>query len=132
MPVEHILQPMLNNNHGAPGTLLDLVNQFNGLLSGGRVQVGKGFVKQKYIHLVYHHTCQTDPLFLPAGNLVGRVAQDPANIHQIRRFLHNFVHFIPGNAVVFQGKGNILRHGQTDELPVGILKHGTNGFGQAK
>ena len=132
MPVEHILQPVLNNNYGAAGTLLDLVDQLNGLLTGGGVQIGKGLIKQKHFHLIDHHACQADTLLLSAGNLVGRMAQDPAYIHQVRCFLHDFVHFIPGNAIIFQRKGNILRDSQSDKLPVGILKYGADGFGQTK
>ena len=132
MPVEHILQPVLNNNHGAAGTLLNLVDQLNGLLTGGGVQIGKRLIKQKHVHLIDHHARKAHALLLPAGDFVGRMAQDPADIHQVRCFLHNLMHFIPGNAVVFQSKGNILRNSQSDKLSVGILKDCSDGFGQAE
>ena len=54
------------------------------------------------------------------------------HIHQLRDFFHLLVHFLCGNAVVFQDEGNVLRHGQADELAVGILKHRAHCFGQAE
>ena len=49
------------------------------------------------------------------------MTQNLLHIHKRGNFLDGFVHFLGGNAVIFQGKGDVLRHGQADELAVGIL-----------
>ena len=54
-PVEHILHPVLNDNHRAARVLLDFGNQADGLLAGSRIQVGKRLVKKKNVHVSYHH-----------------------------------------------------------------------------
>ena len=131
-PVEHILQPMLNDDHGAAGALLNLVDQDNGLLPGGGVQIGQRLIEQQHIHIADHHAAQADPLLLAAGDLMGRVVQDPLHIHKLRDLLHLVVHFPGGNAVVFQGEGNVLRHRQADELAVRILKHRSHDLGKTK
>ena len=63
---------------------------------------------------------------------MGRVTQNPLHIHQFRNPFHFPVHLFRGNTVIFQSKGNVLRHCQTDELSVGILQHRTNNSGQTK
>ena len=127
--VEHILQAVFDDDHGAAGALLNFVDQDNGLLSRGRVQVGQGLVEQQHIHIADHDAAQADPLLLATGDLVGRVVQDPLHIHKLRDLFHLIVHFPGGNAVVFQGKGNVLRHRQADELAVRILKHRSHDLG---
>ena len=123
---------MLDDDHRAAGALLDLVNENNGLLAGGGVQVGQGFVEEQDIHLIDHHTAETDSLLLSAGDFVGCMGKHLLHIHQFRNFLHMAMHFGGGDAVIFQGEGNVLRHRQSDELAVGILQHGAHHFGQAE
>ena len=48
--VEHILQPVLNDDDRAACAFLDLVDELHRLFSGGRVQIGQGLVKQQHIH----------------------------------------------------------------------------------
>ena len=50
----------------------------------------------------------------------------------LSHLLHLPVHLLRGDAVVFQGEGNVLRHGQADELAVGILQHRAHNFGQTE
>ena len=40
-PPQHILQPVLDDDHRGAAALLDLVDELNGLLAGGRVEVGQ-------------------------------------------------------------------------------------------
>ena len=54
-PVEHILHPVLNDNHRTARVLLNFVNQADGLLAGSRIQVGKRLVKKENVHVSYHH-----------------------------------------------------------------------------
>ena len=91
---QHILQPVLNNQHGGIGLVLDLVDQLNSLLAGGGIQAGKGFIKHQNFNLIHHNGM--------AGDLV---------------------HFLLGNTAVFQRKGNVLAHRQADKLAVRVLQH---------
>ena len=132
MPVEYILQPVFDDDHGAAGALLNVVNELNGLLAGGGVQVGKGLVKEQHIHLIDHDAAQGYPLLLPPGNLVGGMGEHLPDVHQLGNSVHRVMHFGPGYTVVFQGEGNVLRHRQSDKLAVGVLKHGAHCPGKTK
>ena len=78
---QHILQPVLNDQHGGIGLVLDLVDQLNGLLAGGRVQAGKGFIKHQNFNLIHHNARQADALLLPAGKLMRGMVQAVFNAH---------------------------------------------------
>ena len=123
---------MLNDDDGTSGAFLDFIDQHNGLLAGGRVQVGKGFIEQQYIHFADHNAAKSHALFLSAGDFVGRMLQNAFNIHEFRNPLHFFVHFLGWNAVVFQGKCNILCHSQADKLTIRVLQYGTDHLRKAK
>ena len=60
------------------------------------------------------------------------MTQNLLHIHKLGNFPDGFVHFLGGNAVIFQGEGNVLRYGQADKLAVGILQNRANGFRQRK
>ena len=132
LAVEHVLQPVLDDDHGAAGALLDLINELDGLLSGGGVQVGQRLVKQQHVHLSHHDAGQADPLFLSARNLVGGVFEHPFHTYQSGGLGHLFVHLVGRDTVVLQRKGNVLGHRQADELAVGVLQHGAHDLAQAK
>ena len=120
---QHILQPVLNDQHGGIGLVLDLVDQLNGLLAGGRVQAGKGFIKHQNFNLIHHNARQADALLLPAGKLMRGMVQAVFNAHQLCGMAGDLVHFLLGNTAVFQRKGNVLAHRQANELAVRILQH---------
>ena len=63
---------------------------------------------------------------------MGRMVQHALHIHQLRHLFHLAAHLLGGNAVIFQREGNILGNGEADELPIGVLQHRTDNFGQAK
>ena len=132
MAVEHILQSMLNDDHGFIVLLLNLVDQINGSFAGGGVQVGKGFVKQKGLHITHHDTGEGDSLLLTAGQLIGRGLQELAHVHDISHLLDGLHHFLLGNAVIFQGEGDILANGKAYELAIGVLQNSTDFLGQFK
>ena len=103
--------------------MLDLVDQLNGLLAGGRVQAGKGFIKHQNFNLIHHNARQADALLLPAGKLMRGMVQAVFNAHQLCGMAGDLVHFLLGNTAVFQRKGNVLAHRQANELAVRILQH---------
>ena len=120
---QHILQPVLNDQHGSIGLVLDLIDQLNGLLAGGRVQAGKGFIKHQNFNLIHHNARQADALLLPAGKLMRGMVQAFFNAHQLCGMAGDLVHFLLGNTAVFQRKGDVLPHRQADELAVRVLQH---------
>ena len=132
LAVEHVLQTVLDDDHGAAGALLDLVDQLDGLLSGGRVQIGQRLVKEQHIHLSHHDAAKAHPLLLSAGDLVGRMVQNLLYANHAGSLPHLSVHVLPLHTVVFQGKGNVLGHRQADELAVGVLQDGAHDLAQAK
>ena len=117
---------------GAAGALLDLVDQLDGLLSGGRVQIGQRLVKEQHIHLSHHDAAKAHPLLLSAGDLVGRMVQNLLYANHAGGLPHLSVHFLPLHTVVFQSKGNVLGHRQADELAVGVLQDGAHDLAQTK
>ena len=60
------------------------------------------------------------------------MGKHPGHIHHIGDPGNQVLHLPLLHAVVFQGKGHILRHGQADELAVGILQDGAHHFGKVK
>ncbi len=123
VPPEHIFQPMLDDEHGGVGLLLDFVDQLNGLFAGSGVEVGQRLIEEEDLDLIYHDARKADPLLLPAGKLVGRIAEVVLNAHQLGGAAGDGVHLILRGAAVFQCKGNVLAHGQPDELAVRVLQH---------
>ncbi len=65
-------------------------------------------------------------LFLPAGQLERRLDQKILHPHDGRRALHPGQHLLPGHGPVFQGKCDILPHGQPHELGIRILLYGSH------
>ena len=129
---EHILKPVLDDDDGRARLFLNLVDQLDGLLAGGRVKVGQRLVKQQHLHLIHHHARQTHALLLAAGELMRRVLKVALHAHQLCHAVDRLLHVVLRHAVVFQREGDILAHGQADELPVRILKHGAHMCGQLK
>ena len=129
---EHVLQAVLNDDHRRARALLYAVYQFYGRPSRRRIQVGQGLIKEKRLHLLHHNAGQTDPLFLSAGKFVGRVFQMVVNIHQPGHLLHCLLHFLLGHTVIFQCKGNVLSHRQTDKLSVRVLQDRSHNLTQVK
>ncbi len=83
-PPEDILQPMLDDEHGRVGLLLDLVDQLHGLLAGGRVQICQRLVEEQDLDLIHHNARQTDALLLPAGKLMRCIVEVVLDAHQLR------------------------------------------------
>ena len=112
--------------------MLHGVDQFHRLLAGGGVQVCQRLVKQKHADLVHHNAREADALFLPARKLVRGVVEMMLDAHQLGGAAGDGVHFVLRGAAVFQRKGDVLRHGQPDKLPVGVLQHGADVGAQRK
>ena len=123
---------MLNDDHRGTAALLDLVDELNGLLAGGRVEVGQRLVEKQHLHLVHHYARQAHALLLSAAKLVRGVAQVVFHAHQRGHAVHRLAHARLRRAVVLQREGDVLAHGQADELPVRVLKHGAHVPGQLK
>ena len=60
------------------------------------------------------------------------MGKHPGHIHHIGNPGNQVLHLPLLHTVVFQGKGHILRHGQADELAVGILQDGAHHLGKVK
>ena len=132
IPVKRVLQTMPDDQHRFSGGFADLIDQVDRPLSGGRVQIRQGLVKQEDIHIVDHHARHGNPLLLSAGQLRGRMVQKRFHIHRFRHLVHPGEQLLLRDAVVFQRKGDILRHRQPDELPVRILQHGPHQLGHSE
>ena len=116
---------MFNDDNCRSGFFLNFIDQFNGIFPCCRIQVGKRLIKQNHFHVIYHDTCQTDTLFLTAGQFVGCMIQMMVDIHQLCHTLYRFFHFRLHDTLIFQGKGDIFCHSQPDELAIRILQHST-------
>ena len=132
MPMQNVLQTVLNDNHRTACFLLNFVNQFNCLFPGSWIQICKGFIKEQNIYLTDHHTGKADTLFLSPGDLMRRMVKNALNVHKFRGFLHDLMHFIPCYTVVFKGESNIFRHGEPDKLAVRVLQNSPYRFGKSK
>ena len=70
MPVQHILQAVLDDEHGLVVLLLDVIDQLDRRLSGRGIKVGKRLVKKYDLEVVHHHTRKRHALLLTAGELM--------------------------------------------------------------
>ena len=52
--IQYVLHTVLDDDDGAAGSLLNLINQDDCLLAGGGIQIGKGFIKQQHVHISDH------------------------------------------------------------------------------
>ena len=121
--VKGILQPVFDDEHRFSGGLADLIDQIDGPFSRRRVQVCQRLIEQQNIHIIDHDACHGHPLLLSAGKLRWRMIQKEFHIHGFRNLIHTLKQLFLGNAVILQRKSDVLRHRQTDELPVRILQH---------
>ena len=114
---------MLDDDDSRVCPLLNLVDELDGLLACLRIEIGQRLIKEQHLHLIDHHARERDALLLPAGELVRRKAEMGLDAHKRGHAPHGRLHLLLRNAVVFQGKGNVLPYRQADELPVRILQH---------
>ena len=114
---------MLDDEHCGVSLFLDLVDQLNGLLAGSGVEVGQRLIEEQDLDLIHHHARQAHPLLLPARKLVRCIAEVVLDAHQLGGMAGDGVHLILRGTAVFQCKGNVLAHGQPDELAVRVLQH---------
>ena len=110
--------------------LVNVIDDLDGGLAGGGVQVGQRLVKKQDVHVIDHHASQGGALLLPAGKFIRGRGLPLVHIHHLRHAGHALVHLSVGNAIVFHGEGDILPHGEPHELPVGILQHGADDLGK--
>ena len=85
-----------------------IVDQFDGLLAGGRVEFASGSSKSRILTSSTLDTRQTDALLLPARKLVRGVIQVVFDSHQFSDAAGRLVHFFLRSAAVFQRKGDIF------------------------
>ena len=121
---------MLNNNNRCFFFPVNLVNQFNRPFSCRRVQVGKRLIKQKNIHLVNHNACHRHSLFLPARKRARRITEYRLHFYRLRYSGYPLKHLFLRYHIIFQHKSDVFRNGQSDKLPVRVLKHRSDQFGQ--
>ena len=132
IPVQNVLQTMLDDQNREILLLHDLINERNGLLAGRRIQVGEGFIEKKNVHIVDHDTAHGNPLLLSSGKLARGVVQKCLQIQLIGDSIYLFMNFILCDGIVLQRKGKVLRYSKTDELPVRILQNSADLFGHAE
>jgi len=130
--VQHVLQPVLDDDDRRAGFFANFVDELDGLLARRGVKVCQRLVKEQDRHIVHHHTGQTHALLLAAGELVRRVQQMLLHAGLLRRAENPLVKRGLFHAVVFQREGDILRNRQPDKLPVGVLQNGADHFGNVK
>ena len=120
---EHILQPVLDDQHRRPRAFMHHIDQFNGRPSGSRIQIRQRLVKQQHLDRLHHHAGQADPLLLAAGQLIRRILQMMVDIHQPGHPVDQLLHLLLRHTVILRRKRNIFSHRQADKLPVRILQH---------
>ncbi len=123
---------MFDDDHRRIRILPDLLDDLNGLFAGGRIKVCQRLIKKEQLYIIYHDTGHGYTLLLSAGELSRGMIQMLCDIYPAGCFLHPFLHLFLGDTVIFQGKGDILCHRQTDKLPVQILQHGSHRLGNIK
>ena len=123
MPVQHILEPVLDDDDGRAGLPLDLVDELDGLLAGRRVEVGQRLVEEQHVHVVDEDARERHALLLPAGELARRVMEMIPHADERGGLFDPLMQLRLAHAVVLRREGDILRHREPDELAVRVLQH---------
>ena len=122
MPVQHILQTMLDDENRFFVVFVDLIDQIDGRHAHGRIQRGKRLVEQQCLDvLVVHDPGKRNLLLLPAGEAIGDRLQKTVHIHNFGSRVNLLQHLRTGNRIIFQRKGNIFTNRQPDKLGIRIL-----------
>ena len=66
IPVKHILQTVLDDDHRLILLSADAVDQVNGCLPGCRIEIRERLIKQKNFHIINQNTAHRDALLLSA------------------------------------------------------------------
>ena len=75
---------VMGHQHDGLALLVEVVNQFEHLLAGARVEVAGGLIGQDHQRVVDQRTRDGHALLLAAGQLVGTMMQAVAQPHQSR------------------------------------------------
>ena len=121
--VQHVLQAVLHDHHGAAVLAVQVIDQLDRGAPRSRVQVRQGFVEQQHLHVVHQHPGHRHPLLLPTGELVRGGRQPVLDPHDGSGMLHPLRHLRVGDLLVLQAEGDVLTHGEAHELPGGVLQH---------
>ena len=132
MAVEHVLQPVLDDEDGAPLLPGELVDDLHRLQPRLRIQSGQRLVKDEDVHRLAQDAGDGHLLLLSAGEVEGNRAQKVLHPHYTGKFLHPWHHLRPGHVVVFHGEGDVLAHRQAHKLGVAVLENGAHRFAQLK
>ena len=130
--IQCILQTMFDNNDRGILRFLDLIYQFDGRFSCGRIQVCQRLIKQHDIHIIYHHSADCHTLFLSTGQFSGCMIKQVFHGYQLSHLIYFVKHFLLLYQVILQSKGDIFRNSQTNKLTIRILQNGSNHFGQSE
>ena len=88
-----------------------------------RVQAGRRFVHQQQLRLHRQGIRDGDPLFLTAGEILGRPLPQVLQMHPLHRTVHTAAHLLPGEAQIHGAEADLLLHGAAQYLDVRVLKH---------
>ena len=94
------------------------------------VQGGRGLVKENDLGFHGQNIGNGDPLFLAAGQVLGRLVQIAGDVHGGGGVLHGPCHLVLGQSQIHGAKGDFTADRRAQQLLLRVLKHQTHGLPQ--
>ena len=112
---------MSDQDHGDP-VLSERPDDLHDLPASFWIQHRRGLVKNNTLRTHSHDACDSDSLFLTAGEHMRRFLPQFIDSHALHRIVNPAPYLLCGNSQVFRSESYIILYHGRDQLVIGILK----------
>ena len=128
VPVEDVLEAVFDDDDSQVFFFQNAVDQGDGLFPGRRVEIGERLVKEQDLHVVRQDAAHGDALLLAAGEFAGGVVEQVLQVDDACDLVNALFQLLLRDRVILECEGEVLRHGEADELAVRVLQDGADEF----
>ena len=120
---EHLLQPVLDQQHGQSQLVVELAKRGDEIGGGDGVKLAGRLVEDEQLGLHHHHRGEVQKLLLAAGERIRVAAEQILNAEIAGHFAHAAADDLGRQAQIFQPEGQLVPDLVGHNLVVGILQH---------
>ncbi len=110
------------HDHGDPLLLVQILEEVHEGVHPHRIEAGGRLVQDDHLRPHRQHPRHADPLFLPVGKGVDRLAGEFLHLHLVQRPVHPLLHLPGRQPHVDRPESDVLLDGGGEELIVGVLE----------
>ena len=119
----HFFHIMGDQDHRNAFLLVQLSHCLQHLFASIGIQHGSGLIQHNAPGVHGHNARDGHPLFLAAGQLIGRLTPVGGHPHRLQALIHPFPDILCGNPQIFRSEPHIFFHHISDNLIIRILKY---------